>query len=105
MSHRVNRNIFTNALTGTGTEITPPNDAQNHAIGVQWGAGATQGVVVIEAGPYKGYTGTWVNLTTFNWAAANTFDLWRGQGPFDALRARITTTVDGAGVTVNYSAN
>ncbi len=86
--------LLTNAFTGSG-DATPHNNSKNFEVDVEWGAGTTAGVVAVEAGPYKGYTGTWSNLTSFTWATAATLDTWRGTGPFGAIRTRITTTVTG----------
>lgn len=77
----------------TAGEATPLGQSKNFNVTVQWGAGTLSGVVEIETAPYKGYTGTWSNKTTFTWAAANSVDEWRGTGPFGAIRARISTVV------------
>lgn len=84
--------LQSNALTGSG-EITPLNNSNNFNVDVEWGAGTTAGVVAVETAPYAGYTGTWTPQTSFTWAAASSIDNWRGNGPFGAVRTRITTTV------------
>ena len=72
---------------------TPLNGSKNFNVTVQWGAGTSAGVVAVESAPYKDYAGTWSNLTSFTWAAASSVDVWRGTGPFGAIRARITTAI------------
>jgi hypothetical protein len=77
----------------TAGAATPLNGSKNFAVPVRWGAGTSSGVVVIEQATHKDYTGTWSNLTTFTWAAADSVDVWRGTGPFGAIRARIATAI------------
>jgi hypothetical protein len=84
-------------------EATPLAQSERLAVDVIWGINVTAGVVAIDSGPYKGYTGAWTNLATFTIGAgsvAASMDQWRGSGPFGAIRARITTIVNGAGVQV-----
>ena len=77
----------------TSGAATPLNGSRNFNVSVAWGAGTLSGVVQIESAPYKDYAGTWSNLTSFTWAAADSVDVWRGTGPFGAIRARISTVV------------
>lgn len=77
----------------TAVAVTPLNGSRNFEVDVEWGAGTSAGVVQVEAGPYKDYTGTWSNLTSFTWAAASSLDTWRGTGPFGAIRTRISTAI------------
>ena len=77
----------------TAVAVTPLNGSRNFEVDVEWGAGTSAGVVQVEAGPYKEYTGTWSNLTSFTWAAASSLDTWRGTGPFGAIRTRISTAI------------
>lgn len=99
-------NLLNNALTGNGA-ASPLGQSSHFNVTVEWGAGTSAGVVAIEAAPHKDYTGTWTNLTSFTWATVSTIDMWRGTGPFGAIRARITTTVVTAdkGVTVDLWEN
>jgi hypothetical protein len=99
-------NLLSNVLTGNGA-ATPLGRSRNFNVPVQWGNGTTAGVVAIESAPNKDYTGTWSNLTSFTWAAANSVDVWRGTGPFGAIRARVTTTITTTdkGVTVDLVEN
>ena len=89
------------SLAAASVEATPLAQSERYAVDVIWGAGVTAGVVEVDAGPYKGYTGAWTNLATFtigSGSVAASMDQWRGSGPFGAIRARITTAVNGAGV-------
>ena len=73
--------------------VTPLNGSKHFNVSVEWGAGTSAGVVQIETAPHKDYSGTWSNLTSFTWAAAESVDVWRGTGPFGAIRARISTAI------------
>lgn len=91
----------------TAGAATPLNGSRNFNVSVEWGAGTSAGVVQIESAPYKDYAGTWSNLTQFTWAAAESIDVWRGTGPFGAIRARISTaiTTSNKGVTAILEEN
>lgn len=107
MSRRLDTNLLTNALTGSGS-YTPLARSRYFTVSVKWGAHVTAGAVVIETAPSKSYTGTWNNKTTFTIGSGSTagaVDEWRGQGPFGGIRARITSDVDQEGVTVDVSEN
>ncbi|NDD40863.1 MAG: hypothetical protein EB082_21025 [Verrucomicrobia bacterium] len=85
-------NLLTNVLTGSGA-ATPLNGSSHFAVFVKWPTGTSAGSVILECASDANYAGTWSNLTTLTWAAANSQDSWRGTGPFGAIRARIGTTV------------
>jgi hypothetical protein len=91
----------------TAGAASPLGQSSHFNVTVEWGNGATGGVVEIEAAPHKDYAGTWTSLATFAWAAANKIDMWRGTGPFGALRARISTvvTTTDKGITVDLWEN
>jgi hypothetical protein len=89
-------NLLTKALTGNGAK-SPLGQSSHFSVYLFWPPGTSAGVVQIETAPYAGYTGTWANLTSFTWATADSYDVWRGTGPFGAIRARISTTVVSAG--------
>lgn len=91
--------LLTNATSGNGVRQPHPASTK-FTVEVEWGVGTTAGSVVIETGPHKDYTGTWSNKTTFAWAAADSVDEWRGDGPFGALRVRIVSlTTNDKGIT------
>jgi hypothetical protein len=62
---------------------------------VQFGAGTSAGQVVIEAAHDPSYTGTWAELASVDWAAANKEHYVSVHGVFIALRARISTAIVG----------
>lgn len=70
--------------------------ARNHAVYVVWGTGTTAGQVVVEEAPYKEYTGTWVNLATFDWTAAGKVDVWSSTRAIGAVRTRVVTAIAGS---------
>lgn len=91
----------------TSGAASPLNTSRWFNVTVEWGAGSSAGVVAIETAPHKDYAGTWSNLTSFTWAVAESVDVWRGNGPMGAIRARITTaiTTTDKGVTVTLTEN
>lgn len=102
----VTTTLLTNATTGSGC-ATQRSPSARFKVDLEWGNGTSAGVVAIETAHSCSYTGTWSNLTSFTWAAADSIDTWRGTGPMVAIRARITTTVTtvNQGVTVRLSEN
>lgn len=91
--------VLNNASSGSGT-VSPHAAATKFAVEVEWGLGTTAGSVVVETAPHKDYAGTWNNKTTFSWAAADSIDEWRGDGPFGAVRVRIVSlTTSNRGIT------
>lgn len=91
--------VLTNATSGSGTRSPHPASTK-FMVEVEWGVGTTAGSVVVETAPHDAYAGTWNNKTTFSWAAADSIDEWRGDGPFGAVRVRIVSlTTNDKGVT------
>jgi len=78
---------------------------QEGAFYVIFSPGVTAGVVEIEGAAYEGYTGTWSNLATVSWAAADRTHRVNYTGCHLCLRARISTTVDGGTVSVEFVGN
>lgn len=71
------------------------------AITVIFGAGTSAGAVTLETAPYAEYTGVWHIAATATWAvAANKVVYARADGPFMAIRARISTAIVGGTVDV-----
>jgi len=99
--------LLANALTGTGRATNALDGSKHFNFSIQWGVGTTAGVVVVETAPNDAFAGTWFVLKTFTWATPNTIDVAREVGPFNAIRARVTTTVTttDAGVTVTMTEN
>lgn len=104
---RVTTLLDNQTVDETAVAATPLNGSRNFEVDVEWGAGTSAGVVQVEAGPHKDYTGTWSNLTSFTWATESTLDTWRGTGPFGAIRTRISTAIvtSNKGVTTRLREN
>lgn len=91
--------------TGTGTVVSCTNAIQ---VGwsVIWSAGVSSGVVVIEAANSSTYSGTWAQIDQLDFAAApgaNSMVTGTYPGPFQFVRARVTTNVVGGTVTATIS--
>lgn len=68
---------------------------------LKWGTGVTAGAVVIEVADSDDYTGTWSNLDTMTYSTGSPHaDHYVATGPFLAIRARISTLVEGGTVSV-----
>jgi hypothetical protein len=71
---------------------------------IAWGASVSAGVVEIEAAPSHDYSGTWANLGTITYASGSPHAVtFTTQGPYKALRHRISTAVAGGTVTTYIS--
>lgn len=68
-------------------------------------ANCTAGVIAIEEAPYVGYTGTWVSIGSVTFSAADKMHRVASTGIHSAIRARVTTAVDGDGADVWIVAN
>jgi hypothetical protein len=91
--------------TGTGTAVSCTNAIQ---VGwsVIWSSGVTGGEVTIEAANSATYAGTWAVIDVQNFTAApaaNSIMLGTYPGPFQFVRARVTSTVTDGTVTVTIS--
>lgn len=72
---------------------------------VTFSAGVTAGVVTLEGAPHDTYSGTWANLATVSWSAADRTHRVNYTGCHACLRARISTAVDGGTVSVDFVGN
>ena len=91
--------------TGTGTAVSCTNAIQ---VGwsVIWSSGVTGGTVVIEAANSATYSGTWAQIDSQDFSAApsaNSVITGTYPGPFQFVRARVTSTVTDGTVTVTIS--
>lgn len=91
--------------TGTGTAVSCTNAIQ---VGwsVVWSAGVTAGEVTIEAANSATYAGTWAVVDVQNFTSApsaNSIMIGTYPGPFQFVRARITSTVTDGTVTVTIN--
>ena len=105
MSLGTNELLQSNATTGDGTAkdiLAVSRELKFYIIG---SAGVTAGAVMLEEAHDAGYTGTWAPLEApINVDAAAVVTRARS-GCFRAVRARITTTVEGGTVTVMVMGN
>lgn len=87
------------ATTGTGAVVDFGGMTSGLSIYVDWAAGVSAGVVVVETAPSPTYAGTWALLQTFTFSGgAVAFD--RVAGALLSVRARVTTNVVGGTVSV-----
>lgn len=87
--------------TGTGTVVSTSNAIQ---VGwtIVWSAGVGAGEVTIEAANSSNYAGTWAAIDVQNFTAApgaNSAVVGTYPGPFQFVRARVTSNVTGGTVT------
>lgn len=89
--------IFAGATTGNSTVLGPGvlSRIRELAIYVVFGVGTTAGVVEIEGAYREDFTGTWSNIATVSWAAADRVHLSAVTGVHQAVRLRVSTTVLG----------
>lgn len=81
------------------------SQCREHTFVAKFRAGATGGVVTIEAAADPNDTDTWASVGTITWAAANRSHYLSVAGVHLSLRARVSTAVDGGGVDVDYVGN
>lgn len=72
---------------------------------VHFGTGTSAGQVVVECAHSIDFTGTWANLATVNWAAANRVHNVAITGTHLAVRVRISTEIAGGTVDVYGTGN
>ena len=75
------------------------------ALYVHFGPGTSAGQVVVECAHSIHFTGTWANLGTVNWAAANRVHNVAITGTHLAVRVRISTAITGGTVSVYGTGN
>lgn len=94
--------LQTAATTGNGVVAAIPINFTAHMIQVIGTTGIGAGVVTIEAANDPDYTGTWSPIGT-TIAATSTAEIDQHfVGVYKFIRARISTTVTGGSVIVNY---
>jgi hypothetical protein len=95
------------AVSGNGTTLNPSetNLKREHAFYVRGNGALSAGAVQIETSVDGNDSGTWAPLGTAVTLVANTTSIVQITGALLAVRARITTAVDGGTVTVVYVGN
>lgn len=91
--------LLTTATTGAGTAVTVPISSNQIHVNVRGAGTISSGVVTIEEASDPGYTGTWsvlytVTGTTLSGGAEQVIHII---GTFNAIRARVSTTIAGGG--------
>lgn len=90
--------VLTAAGAGAMGAANNPNVREWIAF-VKFNAGTSAGQVVVEAAHIASYAGTWSNVGTINWAAADRVHHVAISGIFEAIRLRVVSitggTVDG----------
>ena len=87
----------TNGVGAMGPQEGLAN-ARSVVIFIKYNAGTSAGSVVVEAAHDKAYTGTWVNLATVAWAAADKLHQVVVTGPQMALRVKVASVTGANGV-------
>ena len=93
------------SLTGNGAEADLKGASQHVTIYITGGASVTAGAVQLESAPFPGYAGTWAAHGSPVVVAAGVTKIVQVVGALGVIRARISTTVDGGGVTVHAFAS
>ena len=97
-------NILINGQSAANTVGLIPkaqvSNVRELAFYVHFGTGTSAGQVVVECAHSIDFTGTWANLATVNWAAANRVHNVAITGVHLAVRVRISTEITGGTVTV-----
>lgn len=78
------------------------SSAEGTLIHVTFSPGTSAGTVVIEGAPSPDYTGTWANLATVAWVAANRTHETFISGSYLGRRVRISVAVVGGTVDSEY---
>lgn len=91
------------ATTGSGTVIAVPTSARNHKLFIRGSAGIASGAVQPETSSDPAYTGTWGQIGGGPVSlVASTELIVEFSGVYQFIRCRVSTTVVGGTVTVEY---
>jgi hypothetical protein len=75
------------------------------AVYILFGPGTTAGAVAVESASDPTFAGTWENLVTVAWVAADREHIVQLSGVLRAVRTRISTAIAGGTVTTRIVAN
>jgi len=92
------------ALDTAGT-VDLTGDPREVTIYVRFNASTTAGAVAVEEAYDASETGTWANIATVSWAAANRVHAVHIPGTSRAVRTRISTAITGGTVSAWIVAN
>ena len=91
------------ATSGNGNAVAPPHSFKYHSIYIEGTSGVGAGAVQVETSLDPNDANTWAPLTTSpTTVIAGGIAIVQVTGIIQILRARISTTVTGGTVTVNY---
>jgi hypothetical protein len=90
------------ATSGNGNIVATPPSFRNHTFNVKGSAGVASGAVTIEASNDPNDANTWGVVVPAQTVVASTNLLSEATGIFNFIRARISTTITGGTVTVEY---
>ena len=91
------------ATTGNGTPVVIPNSFTRHKITIKGNGAVGAGAIQVETADSPDYSGTWNPLGGGPITVVADSELeYTFEGVFNALRARISTTVTVGTVTVTY---
>jgi len=100
--------ILINALSASGT-IGGPIDlggtCRNVGVYIVFSTGTTAGTVVTEESPINPFAGTWANIATSAWSAANAITKVNFVGVVRWIQCRISVAIAGGTVNVYLWAN
>ena len=91
--------------TGSSAALKPQSASRYVTMYVVGGAGVGAGAVQLETAHDPAYTGTWAALGTPVTVVANTVAITQAIGSFNAIRARVSTTITGGTGSVYISIN
>jgi len=90
------------ATTGNGTVLAIPSTINNHNFMITGSAGIGAGAVTLETSNDPTYSGTWAQVASPITVVASAALLTKYTGLLNFVRARISTTVTGGTVNVDY---
>lgn len=91
------------ATTGNGVVLALSSGIKNHTVTIKGSAGVGAGAIQLEAATANDYTGTWAAIGGGPISVGNdTEQQITFTGMYQFIRARISTTVTGGTVTVEY---
>lgn len=88
--------------TGNGEVIAPPPSFNRHTVIVKGATDVSAGKVKVEAADAPDYAGTWALIGSEVTVGNGTEQIVSFTGIYPFIRARISTEVSGATVTVKY---
>lgn len=99
----ITKSLLSAATTGSGTvSAADTHGRKYHTIYIVGSAGVSAGAVQLETAPSEDYAGTWAALGSPVTVVASATVIAQATGAFQAIRARISTTVANGTVSVSY---